>query len=81
MVCLDDIIAMGVTLEEHLQNLVQVFDHLWKAGLPLKPTKCHLTLKEIEYLGYIVTDKGVAADPWKIEAICAFSTPTDLKQL
>ena len=28
-----------------------------------------------------MTDKGVAADPWKIEAVRAFPTPTDLKHL
>ena len=28
-----------------------------------------------------MTDKGVAADPRKIEAVCAFPTPTNLKHL
>ena len=63
MVYLDDILVLGATLEEHLQNLSEVFDCLRKAGLQLKPTKCHLAWKEIAYLGFIVTDKGVAADP------------------
>ena len=81
MVYLDDILVLGATLEEHLQNLGQVFDRLRKAGLRLKPTKCHLAQKEIAYLGFIVTDKGVAADPQKIEAVRSYPTPTDLKHL
>ena len=81
MVYLDDILVLGATLEEHLQNLSEVFDSLRKAGLRLKPTKCHLAQKEIAYLGFIVTDKGVAADPQKIEAVCSYPTPTDLKHL
>ena len=81
MVYLDDILVLGATLEEHLQNLAQVFNRLQEAGLRLKPTKCHLARREIEYLGFIVTDKGVAADPRKIEAVRAFPTPTDLKHL
>ena len=81
MMYLDDILVLGATLEEHLKNLAQVFDCLQEAGIRLKPTKCHLAWREIEYLGFIVTDKGVAADPRKIEAIRAFPTPTDLKHL
>ena len=78
---LDDILVLGATLEEHLQNLAQVFACLRKAGLQLKPTKCHLAQKEITYLGFIVTDKWVAADPQKIKAVRSYPTPTDLKHL
>ena len=81
MVYLDDILVLGATLEEHLQNLSEVFDRLRKAGLRLKPTKCHLAQKEIAYLGFIVTDKGVAADLQKIKAVRSYPTPTDLKHL
>ena len=82
MVYLDDILVLGAMLEEHLQYLAQVFDCLRKAGLQQKTTtKCHLARKEIAYLGFIVTDKGVAADPQKIEAVRSYSTPTDLKHL
>ena len=84
MVYLDDILGvtvLGATLEEHLQNLSEVFDRLRKAGLWLKPTKCHFARKEIAYLGFIVTDKGVAVDPQKIEAVRSYPTPTDLKHL
>ena len=81
MVYLDDILVLGATLEEHLQNLAQVFDRLRKAGLQLKPTKCHPAQKEIAYLGFIVTDKGVAADQQKIEAVRSYPTPTNLKHL
>ena len=81
IVYLDDILVLGPTLEEHLQNLAQVFDHLRKVGLRLKPTKCHLNHKEIAYLEFIVTDKGVAGDPQKIEAVRSYPSPTDLKHL
>ena len=77
----DDILVLGATLEKYLQNLSEVFDRLRKAGLQLRPTKCHLVWKEITYLGFIVTDKGVAADPQKIEAVRSYPTPTDLKHL
>ena len=61
---------MGATFEEHLQNLATVFDHLLQARLWLKPTKCHLVWKEITYLGFVVSDHGVVADPQKVRRSC-----------
>ena len=40
LVYLDDIIILGRTLEDHQQNIVEVFDRLRGAGLRLKPKKC-----------------------------------------
>ena len=37
VVYLDDILVMGRTFEEHLENLKEVFDRLRKAKLTLKP--------------------------------------------
>ena len=81
IVYLNDILVMGAMSEEHWQNLTKVIDRLHEAGLWLKPTKCHLVQKEITYLGFVVTDRDIAADPQKIEAVCAFAVPTDLKHL
>ena len=81
MVYLDDILVIGKTFVEHLQNLRQVFGRLREAGLRLQPKKCHLALHSVEYLGYVVTDQGISADPRKVEAIREFPTPCDLKAL
>ena len=81
VVYLDDILVMGETFEEHLENLASVFDRLRQAGLRLKPSKCYLARWEVEYLGYVVSAKGVAADPRKMEAVRAFPTPSNLKSL
>ena len=72
---------MGTTFEEHLCNLRCVFDRLHDAGLRLKPSKCYLTRKEIEYLGYFIFDCGVAADQKEIKAVKEFLTLVNLKQL
>ena len=63
MVYLDDILVVGRTFEEHLSNLAKVIDHLGEANLCLKPSKCHLVKREVEYLGHIVSSHGIAADP------------------
>ena len=42
---MDDILVMGATFEEHLQNLEQVFRRLREANLRLKPSKCRMAKK------------------------------------
>ena len=81
MVYLDDILVMGRTFEEHLENLQKVFSRLRKAKLTLKPRKCLFVRNEVEYLGHIVSKDGVAADPSKIRAVREFPRPTDVKSL
>lgn len=81
MVYLDDILVIGKSFEEHLENLRQVFARLRKAGLRLKPTKCHFVKQHAKYLGYVVSMQGLRADPRKVAAICNFPVPTGLKAL
>ena len=46
LVYLDDIIVFSSTLEEHFARLCMVLDRITKAGLKLKPSKCHLLQKK-----------------------------------
>ena len=81
IVYLDDILVIGTTFQEHLENLQKVFERLHLAGLRLKPTKCHLGRQQVEYLGYIVSEAGLAADPRKVVAVKSFPEPVDLTSL
>ena len=74
-VYLDDIIVFSDTKEEHLKRLEAVFQKLIAAGLKLKPTKCFFFKDEIEYLGHVVSGKGISTNPKKIEAVTKWPTP------
>ena len=76
MVYLDDLLVMGRSFAEHLQNLQEVLERLREANLRLKPKKCHFT-----YLGYIVSESGISADKSKVEAVTSFPIPKSVKQL
>ena len=54
IIYLDDIIVFSWTPEEHCFRLQAVFDKLKAAGLKLKPSKCELFKKQINYLGHVV---------------------------
>ena len=63
---LDDVLVIGRSIKEHNQSLVKVFDHLRDARLRLKPTKCKLVQRSVEYLGHIVSEEGLRTDPKKL---------------
>ena len=75
IVYLDDIIIFSDTKEEHLKRLEAVFQKLFAAGLKLKPSKCFFFREEIEYLGHVVSGKGIATNPKKVEAVAKWPTP------
>ncbi|KAL5477205.1 hypothetical protein EMCRGX_G023961 [Ephydatia muelleri] len=58
LVYLDDIIVYSRSVEEHLTLLGKVFARLRKAGLKIKPSKCHLLQTSVCYLGHVVSEKG-----------------------
>ena len=80
-VYLDDILIIGKTFEDHLENVARVLDRLQEAGLKLKPSKCNFLLKQVQYLGHTISDRGISPDARKVEAVKNIPKPIDLKSL
>ena len=81
LVYLDDIIILGNTWDEHLDNVRKVLQRLREAGLKLKPQKSFWARNELHYLGHVVSPDGIKPNPDKIKAVTNFPTPTTRKQL
>ena len=75
VVYLDDIIVFSDNPKDHIVRLEAVFKKLATAGLKLKPSKCFFFKEEIDYLGHLVSGKGVATSPKKIEAVTKWPVP------
>ena len=54
LIYLDDIIVKGATFEQHIENLRNVFERLFQAGLKLSPKKCHLCSQKVSWT-YCIT--------------------------
>ena len=81
MVYIDDILVIGATFQDHLENIRKVFARLRAAGLCLKPQKCSFVKREVTYLGYVVSSDGMSPDSAKVDAVKRFPQPLDLRTL
>ena len=77
---LDDIILISKDIQSHISRLEMLFQRLRDAKLKLKPSKCSIMQKSVAFLGYIVSERGIATDPSKIQAVVDWPTPTNLRQ-
>jgi len=69
------VIIFAKTPQELLQRSKLVLDRLKEVGLKVKPSKCVLFRKEIQFLGHQVSQHGVEPLPEKIRAIKEWPVP------
>lgn len=81
MVYLDDVVVFSHDFRTHLLHLAMVFRALADAGLRLKPKKCHLGMRSIEYLGFRIDGKGVHPLPRILTAIVEYPVPTNVSEV
>ena len=74
-VYIDDVVITtkkAATLVDHLR---ETFDRLDKFNIKLNPTKCAFGVPAGELLGYLISERGIEANPEKIEAILTMERP------
>ncbi|UYV73824.1 K02A2.6-like [Cordylochernes scorpioides] len=78
---LDDIVIWGATQEEHDERLRCVLRKLQDSGMTLNKEKCIFSVKEIKFLGPLITERGVLPDPNKVQAIREFPSPSSISEV
>ena len=76
-----DILVYSKDLKEHCDHLQSVLSILANHQLHVNGKKCLFAKPQLEYLGHLVSAKGVATDPNKISAMVEWPTPKSLKEL
>ena len=69
LVFFDDILIYRKSWEDHVQHVDGELQLLKEKKLYAKPSKCFFGVKEVEYLGHIVSHEGVKVDPNNIKAM------------
>lgn len=80
LVYVDDILIPFKTITEGLEHLDQTLQALSTTGFTINIEKCQFFVTEIEYLGRIVSEKGVKPSE-KISALVKSPVPSTVKQV
>jgi hypothetical protein len=80
-VYVDDIVVKTRESNSLLENLAQVFDKLRATSTKLNPEKCVFGVSAEKLLGFLVSHRGIEANPDKIRAIEAMRPPAHLKDM
>ena len=77
----DDMIIFGKTDQEHDGNLLNFLEVCRKNNLTLNPDKMQFRLPKVSFFGHSWSDKGLSADPKKIEAVKRMEIPQDVETM
>lgn len=81
VVFFDDILIYSSSVDEHAEHVGLVLQCLQSHKFYVKMSKCSFSQPTVDYLGHIVGNGGVRADPKKIVAMVAWPEPKSIKQL
>ncbi|XP_050233028.1 uncharacterized protein LOC126681528 [Mercurialis annua] len=74
-VYVDDIVVKSRGIEDHAGDLAKTFEKLKKFNLKLNPEKCVFAVRSGKFLGHLISEKGIEANPEKIEAVMNMKAP------
>ena len=80
-VYVDDMIVKSKDREGQIANLRKFFERIEEYRLILNPQKCTFGVIAGKLLGFLVSDRGVEADPSKIKAILDMPPPKSEKEI
>ncbi|WVZ75970.1 hypothetical protein U9M48_023982 [Paspalum notatum var. saurae] len=78
---IDDILVYSKNEEEHEEHLRTVLTRLREHQLYAKFSKCAFWLREVSFLGHILSEKGVAVDPSKVEDVLNWKQPETVTEI
>jgi hypothetical protein len=81
VVFIDDILIYSKNKEEHAQHLQIILTCLREHQLYAKFSKCAFWLEEIQFLGHVLSAKGIVVDPSKVMDILEWKPPTTVHQV
>ncbi|PKA54365.1 RNA-directed DNA polymerase like [Apostasia shenzhenica] len=77
----DDILVKSKTLKGHLGDPRETLDTLRRFNLKLNPFKCTFGAASGKFLGYLVSARGIEANPDKISTILSMPSPKTVKEI
>ena len=80
-VYIDDMLVKSTTAELHIAHLSEGFQILREYNMKLNPAKCAFGVSTGKFLGFIVNNRGIEANPDKIKAVLDMPPPSGIKEV
>ena len=80
-VYIDDMLVKSTTTELHIAHLSEAFQILREYNMKLNPAKCAFRVTAGKFLGFIVNNRGIEANPDKIKAVLDMPPPSNIKEV
>jgi hypothetical protein len=81
MVFIDDNFVYSKKEEQHVRHLRVILQRLQDHQLYAKIIKCAFWLKEVLFLGHIISTEGIAVDPSKVQEVLDWKSPKSVMQI
>ena len=80
-VYVDDMLVKSRREDNHLDDLKEILDTLHSYNMKLNPDKCAFGVMARKFLGFMVSQRGIEANPDKIQAIIEMAPPKNVKEV
>jgi len=80
-VYVDNMLVKNKKAELHLDDLRETFDTLRKYQMKLNPVKCVFRVSFSKFLGFMILQQGIEANPEKVKAILDMTSPRSVKEV
>jgi len=77
----DDMVVTSRDRRRHTTDQEELFATISKYRLKLNPEKCVFGVEEGKFLGFMLTERGIEANPDKCATIIAMRSPTSVKEV
>ena len=80
-VYVDDMLVKSKDEANHLDDLKETFSTLHKYNMKLNPAKCVFVVALGKFLGFVVSQQGIEANPEKVKEIIEVKSPKTVKEV
>jgi hypothetical protein len=78
VVFIDDILVYSRSEEEHEKHLCLALQNLQEPRLYAKFSKCEFWMKQVAFLGHVISKGGISVDPSKVQDVLIWNAPTSV---
>jgi hypothetical protein len=78
VVFINDILVYSRGEEEHEAHFRLALQKLWEHRLYAKLSKCEFWMKQVAFLGHVISKGGVSVDPSKVQDVLNWNAPTSV---